>query len=421
MRKYVKKIVKHPLISGSTLVFAGSFIVNFLNYIFNLIMGRLLPIDQYGLLVSLTSFISIIGIFQTSLIQLFAKFSAQYTARKSIPLKRALFRSGLKITAVLSFILFVVLIAIIIPFSEFLHVDNYFILILTFVSSSFIILISLPLGVLQGELRFIPVSVLNVIIVTFRITLGISLVIIGLGATGGILALMLSLIISYVVSFYFHKSYAGLKDSASHPRFLTEFRRFSLPFLLASLGVIVLQSTDVILVRHFLTQEDAGLFAALSLMGKAIFYITSPIFFAFFPLIAQKKERNEGTTNTLILAFGIVFLCNLFFYGVYTIFPSFIISFFFPQPVYQQLAPYLGLYAFYIMVFSAAFLLYNYYLSLGETRIYKLSLSCTLVYFVLIFFFHNSIQEFINTLIFSSLLLLLLLLVYYRKINRNKL
>lgn len=421
MKRHVKNIVKHPLVTGSSLVFIGSFIVNILNYFFNLTMGRLLPIDQYGLLVSLTSFVSIVGIFQTSLIQLFAKFSAQYSAKKNNLLKKALFKSGLKITIVLTLIFLIILVSIIIPFSRFLHVSDYSILLLTFISASLTILVSLPLGVLQGELRFISVSVLNIVTVVFRIILGVGLVIVGMGATGAMLALTLSLLISYAVSFYFHREYGKIKGSTFHPHFISEFKRVSLPFLIASMGVIILQSTDVILVRHFLSQTDAGLFAALSLMGRAIFYITSPIFFVFFPIIAQKNEKKEKTTNTLILAFGIVLLCSLFFFAIYSIFPSFIISFFFPQPVYQALIPYLGLYAFYIMVFSIAFLLYNYYLSLGEIKIYKLGLVCAFIYLLSIYLFHNSIQDFINALIFSSLLLLVFLLVYYRKIKHKKL
>ena len=63
MKKRVKKLVTHPLISGSSILLIGSLIVNIFNYVFNLSMGRLLSIEEYGLLASLTAFISIIAIF----------------------------------------------------------------------------------------------------------------------------------------------------------------------------------------------------------------------------------------------------------------------------------------------------------------------------------------------------------------------
>ena len=421
MRKRVKKIVTHPLISGSSIVFIGSLIVNIFNYVFNLTMGRLLSIEEYGLLASLTAFISIIAIFQTSLIQLFAKFSAAYTAQDNVQLKKALFKNGLKISLGIGLSFFVLLIISIYPFSKFLHVNSYLILVLVFLSSAILIFNSLPLGILQGELRFISVSALNIIGVVCRILFGVSLVLLGFGVMGGIIGTLISFSILYVVSFFFNKNYKHVKGSDSHVDFFKEFKKISLPFLLASLGVIIIQSTDVILARHFLNQTDAGRYAALSLMGKAIFYITSPLFFAFFPLIAQKKERNEKTFSTLLLGLSIVFLCSLFFFLLYSIYPSTIISFFFPQSGYQKLTSFMGAYSLYILIFSLAFLIHNYYLSLGKTGVYKPSLFSAGVYFILIFFFHQSIQQFINVLIISSLLLLVLLLVYYKNINYKKL
>jgi len=421
MKKRVEKLVTHPLISGSSVVFIGSITVNIFNYVFNLTMGRLLSIEEYGLLASLTSFISIIAIFQTSLIQLFAKFSATYTAQNNIQLKKALFKIGLKISLGIGLSFFVILIICIYPFSKFLHVNNYIILILVFLSSAVLIFNSLPLGILQGELRFISISSLNIIGVIGRILFGFSLVLLGFGVMGGIIGILLSFCILYAVSFFFNKNYRHIKDSNSHVDFFKEFKKISSPFLLASLGVIIIQSTDVILARHFLSQTDAGRYAALSLMGKAIFYITSPLFFAFFPLIAQKKEKNEKTFSTLLLALSIVFLCSLFFFLLYSIYPSTIISFFFPQSGYQKLSPFMGIYSLYILIFSLAFLIHNYYLSLGKTGIYKPSLFSATIYLILIFLFHQSIQQFINVLIASSLLLLLLLLVYYKNINYKKL
>ncbi len=53
MRKIIHSALKHPLISGSTVIFVGSMVANIINYIFNLVMGRLLLPADYGILISL--------------------------------------------------------------------------------------------------------------------------------------------------------------------------------------------------------------------------------------------------------------------------------------------------------------------------------------------------------------------------------
>jgi len=78
MRDKALSILKNPLVGGSSVVFLGTFAANIINYIFNLLMGRLLSISDYGLLVSLNSLFVLISIFSVSFVNLFTKFSAKY-------------------------------------------------------------------------------------------------------------------------------------------------------------------------------------------------------------------------------------------------------------------------------------------------------------------------------------------------------
>lgn len=419
MRRVINTIRKHPLISGSSIVFMGSFFINGFNYVFNLVMGRLLTVTEYGLLVSLISIISIISILQTSLTMLFAKLSAKYNASKKIELKSALFINGLRITFLIGASLFFLLLVLYVPISNFLHVHKFPLLIVVFLCVFASILYALPIGILQGELKFLQISLLNVLGIGCKIGVGIVLVLLGFGVIGAFVGVLLAFVIPYVISLFVKRSAKNPKSTKSHVDFYNEFKRISAPFLLASIGVIFLQSSDVIFARHFLPAVEAGQFAALSLMGKAIFYVTSPIYFVFFPVIAQKRELKQNTRNTLFLALGIILAGNMLFAGIYVLFPSVVLSVFFPQPIYSILSSYLGLYAIYILIFSLAFLLQNYLLSIGKVGIYKPSLLVVGVFILLILFFHASIVQIIWNLIFSSFLLLIFLLVYYIKYERT--
>ena len=78
MKQHIKLLISHPLISGSSIVFIGSFGANIFNYLFNLSMGRLLTVEEYGLLTSLSTLFVFLGIINLSLTSIFAKFSARY-------------------------------------------------------------------------------------------------------------------------------------------------------------------------------------------------------------------------------------------------------------------------------------------------------------------------------------------------------
>lgn len=410
---------RHPFISGSAIIFAGSFFINGFNYLFNLIMGRILPVEDYGLLVALVAIITIVTVFQTSLANLFARFSARYTAQKRDDLKSSLFYNGLKITGILGIVVLCLLLLFAIPIASFLHLNNPYVIGVVFLCISVSILLSLPMGILQGELKFMRISILNIFGMGAKIAVGVLLVFLGYGVAGALFGVFLAYIIPYAISMLSIKALKGKSNNKSHIDFYNEFKKVSIPFLLASSGVIIFQSTDVIFARHFLSSENSGQFAALSLMGKAIFYVTAPLYFAFFPVITHKREANQGTMGTLLLALGLILLCSLFFSLIYIFFPQFVLSVFFPQSSYAVLQGVLGLYSLYILIFSLAFLIHTYLLSIGKTGVYKPSLISAFTYIILILFFHSSILEITYVLIFSSFLLLISLLVYYRKHERT--
>ena len=54
----------------------------------------------------------------------------------------------------------------------------------------------------------------------------------------------------------------------------------------------------LILVKHFFSPHDAGIYAGLSLIGRVIFFFSAPIASVMFPVIVQKYARKENYENT---------------------------------------------------------------------------------------------------------------------------
>ena len=150
MKKKLIGYIFHPLITGSSIIFIGSFISNIASYLFNLLMGRLLTVSDYGLLTSLSSITVLFGIFHVSFTNIFARFSAKYKAKKDSTRFSALLRNGLKIVVIFDMVLFVILLISLPAFANFLHVKNLWLVLMIFLSVFSLILYSLPYGVLQG-------------------------------------------------------------------------------------------------------------------------------------------------------------------------------------------------------------------------------------------------------------------------------
>lgn len=415
MKEKVIQFARHPLITGSTIIFIGSFLANIFNLLFNLILGRFLMPPDYGIYSSLISLMALFGIFPSAFTSIFAKFAATYIARKKGGNLSALIASGLRIVLIISTCIFLALLLGVFSIASFLHIQDVRLLLFIYATIFISILFSLPNGVLQGEMRFYLLSFLNLLSPFLKIVLGLLLLFLGLKVLGVIMALFLSSIIPFVfLLFLFLQKYKKPTEKEfDKSGFLKEFKDYSLKFFLATLGVTILTTTDIMFVKHFFSAHEAGQYAALSLMGKSIFYLTSPIYFVFFPLIAHKKEKKESLYSTLFLATGLIALCSVTLSFIYFIFPHIILNIFFPAKEYVILSSYLGPFSLYIIIFSIAILFNSFLLSIGKSEVYKINLAVSLLFIFLIYMFHNSFYQIIAVLFFTSLLLLTLYLIYY--------
>lgn len=419
MKSRVKNITNHPLISGSTIIFVGSVFGNAGNYIFNLAMGRLLPVSEYGILLSIISVIGVLSVFQSAITNIFAKFSAKFVASNDNSSLNALRITGLKTVLLVSFGFFILLLISTSFVKTFLHLDNFLYWLLSSIALSLSILCAFTVGILQGQLRFLFLSLINIAGVVSKLFIGIGLVTIGTGVSGGIAGFIGYYLITFLVALPFVFKKLKKANKLKEDIFLSDFKKYTLPFIIASVGITFLLNGDVILARHFLNPVMAGQFAALSLMGKAIFYITMPIYFVFFPLIAQKKERKENLLNTLALASFIIVGASVMLSMIYFLVPNLIVNVFFPGADYAATIPYLGVFSLYILVFSLCFLLNSFFLSSGKLGVWIIDLFSAFLFVILFSMFHEGFGQIITVLFANSFLLLILLCIYYSRNGRN--
>ena len=71
---------------------------------------------------------------------------------------------------------------------------------------------------------------------------------------------------------------------------------------------MLINNCDIVLVKHFFAAQEAGLYAAVAMVGRVIFAFSSAVVNSTFPLVAgtRNEERKDlrVIATSLILVFG---------------------------------------------------------------------------------------------------------------------
>jgi O-antigen/teichoic acid export membrane protein len=178
-------------------------------------------------------------------------------------------------------------------------------------------------------------------------------------------------------------------------------------------------TVDILLARYFLSPFEAGQYAALSVLGKIVFFASSPISSAMFPIISSKYAKNEPCQKTFIFSFLIVFAISLGVSLLYFMFPKIMILMLFGKE-YLVSSPFLWQFALFISLYSFSSIFLNYFISISKQRAVYLPLFFLLVQIFLIYLFHQNISSIIIANIASALLLFFGLLIIYFLDGRKK-
>jgi O-antigen/teichoic acid export membrane protein len=356
------------LIKGSFTLILGFGLFNFLNFLFQLVMARMLTVAEYGILATLFAIIYILLIFTESVQTIITKYSAKEKDKGK--LKNLYMKSSKKALRV-SFFLYILYLAVSIPLSFLLKI-NYFLLSLNGLVIFLSFFIPISRGMMQGKKRFKALSINMAFESTGKIIFGILFVMIGWRVFGALTGVLLGGVVSYLLSFIPLRDILKSKEVKEDTVGIYDYAR---PTFFITAVIIVFYSLDVIIAKIFFAPEIAGTYAIASILGKIIFWGTLPISKAMFPMSAESGEKKSG--NLFNNALGILILGIAFTLLIFYIFPGFIIQIFSGKilPQANGILLYLGI-AFSFIALSNLILLY-------KLSINKIKSAPKIVYFLL--------------------------------------
>ena len=416
MKKKISAFYKHPLISGSMIIFLGSILSSFLNFLFNLFMSRNLSLPDYGTLVSFISLMTLVTLPAGSVTPTIVNFAASYFAKNKLSMVRGLFIKVGKASFFTGIAIIIILILLKENINLFFNIYDDLLIILLGVAIliSFISVVNNAL--LQAKLSFNFIAFINFLSSLLKLILGIILVFSGFTVYGAMMSIILSSLIPYLISFI-PLRFLFLKNTSTHNLKIKTLFSYGTPAAIVLIGMSSLINADIILVKHFFNPTEAGLYAGLSLVGKVIFFFSAPISSVMFPLIVQKHTKKENYHSIFRLSLLLIFIFSVAISLFYFLFPEFVIKFFLNREAYLTIAPYLVYFAIFITIYSLISVLTYYFLSIKKTNIYMPIILAALAQIILIYFFHNTFLQVISVSIVVSTLLLVSFLFYYQKLS----
>ena len=285
-------------------------LLNASNYIFHVAVSRLLGPSEYGTLAALLALVMILSVPLSVAQTVVAKRVAilrtegkdQEASETAAGAAKALLRIGLVSSIALA--------ALSPLLASFLHTP---VLPTALVAPYFLfsILLSVPLGVLQGRLRFSALAAVGALTVLVRLAVGVGLVAIGFGVTGAILGTVLgqglSLLVAVPLLGFGRSVWRGARRSAALLR--GEFA----PALFALGAFWLLAEVDILMARRYLDPVSAGHYASAGLLSRALLFLPAAISMVALPRFAEARDGDEARRRLRLALWAVLGLVVLAF------------------------------------------------------------------------------------------------------------
>ncbi|MGJ8659692.1 MAG: sugar isomerase [Cellulophaga fucicola] len=212
------------------------------------------------------------------------------------------------------------------------------------------------------------------------------------------------------------------KISFSASKVLTsENKKKVTTFILLTAGYeltqIIINNSDVLLVKHYFNSLDAGLYASLALIGRVVYFVAWMFVMLLLPAVIEKRKEGKRTAPILFKYVGYISLLSVVIVAACYIFPETIISLMFGD-AYLAMSSLLWQYALATSLFAISNIFAYYFLSLDYYVPVILSGVLGLSQIVLIVFFHSSLAMIVQLQIIVMLALLFSQLLYF-SLKRN--
>lgn len=397
------KTLHARIVSGSLVLLSGSSLTTAINLAYNIVVARFIGPKGFGQATVVYTILTLISAVTLSFQIVSAKVLAQQRSPEDgAGAYRILHRSAWAVGIFIALLLIVFQKSI----ADYLNLSSSMLIVLLASGAAFYVPLGTRRGYIQGTYGFRSLATNLVVEGSVRLGGSFLLILLGMGVEGVIAANAVAVAVAY---FAIAPRLAG--HAASPLRFSQAIRETSQAMIFFS-GQVLINNCDIVLVKHFFASNEAGIYAAVAMVGRVIFAFSSAVVNSMFPLVAGTRDEDRkdfrvittslllvlGTGSILALALGIAptRLWTILFGSGFALAGKYNLSYL------------LALYAVTTIVYSLSVVMITFEMSykIANTSWVQLAFSGVLVLGIIRF--HSSLRE----VILVQLVLMIILLAF---------
>src|SRR6478735_4780547 len=406
-----QRSARATVLNGSFIMLVAMMLVNLFNFAYNMVMARMLGPGAFGNINAAVTLLLLASCVSLAFQLVCAKFVARNEAASG---KAAVVHNLLGKAWMASLALGALLFLAQKPVASYLNVPSPWIIGLLAIGIAAYAPLGVKRGAMQGVCAF-PRLGGNFVLEAFtRFFLGAGLVVAGYGLLGAVGAISASVIVACFLPRI--PAQLRIKAGTAEPPSYAE----AVQAIVFFVGQVIINNIDILLVKHFFPSDPAGVYAAISQIGRLLYFASwFGVVNAMFPVAAasteQKKAHGIGLPLLLVLGLSLIFIAAA------ALFPHLIMGVIFGSR-FIEIGWLLALYAAATALYSLSVVFIAYEMSrrIANTGWLQLIFSGALV--VGIGLFHQSLHEVIMVrIVLMAAMLVLVAVPFLRGHNKAEL
>jgi len=195
--------------------------------------------------------------------------------------------------------------------------------------------VSVPRGLLQGTQRFASLSLNLGGELVVRTGFLVLLLSVGLGVSGAMIAVLIGAGAAYVAGMFGQRHLPPRQPGSVHLRTMLGF---TFTAVIGTVGILILYNLDVILAKHFLSPQQAGIYGGLNKIATITYFLTLSVSQVLFPRVVEAVARRGHPGRLLLLSAAITGTLGLGAILVFAVVPGLIVKVLF-GPAFDSAIP----------------------------------------------------------------------------------
>ncbi len=394
---------KRFITSSAGLLVLSAIIGNILNFVFNAYLGRVLTLADFGTITIVNIFVYLLSLFtnalSTTTTHEVSFFEGMHSGMGSSFIRKTwLYVLCGGVAASLFWMLIVPTIG------DYFKISNLIVIFAFTPAILFAALDALNRGYLQGTFSFGSTAATNLFEIVVKLVLAFTLVTYGLSALAS-LAIPGSMFAAWLAS----TALAGLIYRKVSRTNLPQTAPKKFPFvfyaaaLVSGVSTAAFLTSDIMLAKHYLSPDDAGRYALISLVGKMIFFFGSLLNTFIMPVVSRAEGEHKDASWEFTKLFG-----GAAFLTIGAALGLGIGGFFFVPLLFGERAvsivPYVPMYSLAMALFTLSSTIMSYGLARKRYVFPLISICMSAALWVSIAQRHDSINDFVTTILAINIL-----------------